>query len=174
MSQSSFHFFIVKLQINPSKVITSSRQQENFTECLTKICNPPLSFPTRNQRPGLIIFPSSPFLVLETVDKAEEATPSESDASAEVPFLENVLEFRPSNEFSLAGAKSRLMSVKIPNLSKSATPAEIFQFKSSLVDMENTEGICCAGALITYLKKGDLGFQCEGDEFEVNLKMFSL
>jgi len=85
-----------------------------------------------------------------------------------------VVEFRPASEYSLTGARSRLLNVKIPHLSKDFTTAEAMLHKTSLINMDNTEGICCAGALINYLQKGDMGFQYDGDEFEVNLKMFSM
>jgi len=87
---------------------------------------------------------------------------------------EPVVEYRAGNEFSLAGAKTRLMSIKIPNLPEDFSPSELVLRKSALINMDNTEGLCCAGALINFLKKGNLGFQFDGNDFEVDLKMFSL
>jgi len=61
--------------------------------------------------------------------------------SSEEGNEENTLQFRPSSEFSLSSARSRVMSLKIPQLPKDMSSPDSLLYKSSLINFENTEGV---------------------------------
>ncbi|CAG8440083.1 18808_t:CDS:10 [Acaulospora morrowiae] len=126
---------------------------------------------------NLLLYQIMPSVIIVS-SRADESFIQILQSQDDTNTVQCEVEIRPGVEFVHASAKTKLCSIRLGSQQSEANRQDIYLQLSSIVNMESVETVCCAGALISYISRGNStidGLQDSHQFMEVlGIEQFSL